>query len=117
MARYAISPEGVAALQKLADDLSMAVNEIETDSSRMLNIINSLEPDLGIYYKEIMVLIREILKTLTDAIDGDGYGIRYLVLKRIPSLITIMEEFIQMGLGSGDDEEPAVPETELKRSR
>ena len=40
MARYAISPEGVAALQKLADDLSMAVNEIETDSSRMLNIIN-----------------------------------------------------------------------------
>ena len=62
-------------------------------------------------------LIREILKTLTDAIDGDGYGIRYLVLKRIPSLITIMEEFIQMGLGSGDDEEPAVPETELKRSR
>mgnify|MGYP002512573497 CR=1 FL=1 len=44
-------------------------------------------------------------------------GILYLIRKRIPHLIAVMEELIRMGLCSGEDEEPAEKVLVLKRSR
>ena len=116
MAKYAVSPQGVDALHKLAADLTQAVDDVEISSSRLVEAIDSLEPDLGIYYKEILLIVREILSTLKEFQDEED-GILYLIRKRIPHLIAVMEELIRMGLCSGEDEEPAEKVLVLKRSR
>ncbi len=105
MGIYAISAKGIEALEGLKDDISGASEQIAMASEMLLNVINSLEDGLGIYYKEILELTLNILSTLKAAKEGDD-GIDALANILIPMRIRNIEELMNMGLGDDDDEPP-----------
>ena len=105
MAKYAISRKGIEALEGLRDTLSGTSEEIAMFSEALINEINGLENGLGIYYKEILELTRNVLLTLKEAKEGDD-GIDVMTDVLIPQQINRIEELINMGLGDEDDEPP-----------
>lgn len=113
MAVYAISHKGIAALEELKDNLTGASEEITMLSEALMNVVNGLEGGLGIYYKEILELTRNVLLTLKTAKEGDD-GIDVLTNTLIPRQIERIEELINMGLGDEDDA-PPVKKLVLKR--
>lgn len=104
MAKYDVSREGMESLEMLAGSLSGAMDEIEENCDALYSYITLLEKELGIYYKEIALLVRKVIQTVEDAREGED-GIDSLVEVRIPRMIKMMESYIRMYL-SGDDDTP-----------
>lgn len=114
MAKYAISEEGISCLEKLAQDLKLASVNIDEESMKLYSTIEGLGEDLGIYHKEILELIHNVVNTNKASKDE----VEYLANKRIPQLKEIIFAFICNGMGddsSSDDEEPAQKKLVLKR--
>ena len=105
MAKYAISRKGIESLEELKDTLAGTSDDITMVSEALINVINGLENGLGVYYKEILELTRNVLLTLKEAKEGDD-GIDVMTNVLIPQQINRIEELINMGLGDEDDEPP-----------
>ena len=101
MSKYAISNKGIEALEQLKGNLISARNDIGIASEALFEYVSGLENGMGIYYKEILVLIKSILNTLALASEGDD-GIDALIKQFIPKHIRYIEEMIAMGLGDGE---------------
>lgn len=114
MAKYAISEEGISCLEKLAQDLKLASANIDEESMNLYSTVEGFGEDLGIYHKEILELIRNVVNINKASKDE----VEYLANKRIPQLKEIIFAFICNGMGddsSTDDEEPAQKKLVLKR--
>lgn len=59
MARYGISPEGVAALQQLASDLTNVSGNIEMSGRLLTSQIGGLS-GLGVFGSEILELVHDV---------------------------------------------------------
>lgn len=101
MTKYAISRKGIEALEALKDTLTGTSEEITMVSEALVNVIGGL----GIYYKEVLDLARNVLLTLKEAKEGDD-GLDVMINVLIPGQINKIEELINMGLGDEDDEPP-----------
>ena len=102
MAKYAISRKGIEALEELKDTLAGTSEKITMISEDLINVINGLENELGVYYKEILVLTRNILVTIKESEEE----LSVLTNTSIPNKIKDIEDLINMGLGDEDDEPP-----------
>lgn len=114
LAKYAISEEGIQALEKLSQDLKQASNAIDEESVKLHRIAEGLEDGLGIYYKDILELIRDVVtvnKTSKDEVE-------YLADKRIPQLKELIFTLMCNGMGDGssdDEDEPPQKKLVLRR--
>lgn len=114
MAKYAISTEGIASLEKLAQDLKTASNNIDEECAKLYGVVEGLEDGLGVYYKELLELIRSSL----NANKASKEEVNYLANKRIPQLKEIIFTLLCNGIGdssSDDEDEPPVKKLVLKR--
>ena len=71
MAKYAISPEGSAAMKSLAQSLLMSANGIIEASTSLFQKTSALSDGLGLYEEEILQIIsknKSVLVTNKDAI-------------------------------------------------
>ena len=102
MSKYAISRKGIESLEELKYTLSGTSEEIKMVSVSLLNFIGGLENGLGVYYKEILTLTRNVLASLQEAEEG----ITALTNTSIPNRINDIEYLISMGLGDEDDDPP-----------
>ena len=94
MAIYAISQEGIDSLDKLSDDLRQVVTGINDASRTLYTKIEGLESGLGVYEKDILVCIRDVI-----AINNAGTAsIEYLTDISIPECRRRIEEFINRGI-------------------
>lgn len=114
MAVYAISREGIEALQTLALNIQNAGNDILNSSVMLLNEINGLETELGVYYQHILLLVKKIILTIQQAKEGDD-GIDSLSQRHIPRLINAIETVYGFDSGSDDDDVPYQKEKVLRR--
>lgn len=105
MAKYAISRKGIEALETLKDTLTGTSEEIIMVNEVLENVISGLENGLGIYYKEVRDLTRNVFLALKEAKEGDD-GLDVMTNALIPRQIDKIEELINMGLGDEDDEPP-----------
>lgn len=105
MAKYAISRKGIEAFETLKDTLTGISEEIIMVNEGLENVISGLENGLGIYYKEVRDLTRNVFLTLKEAKEGDD-GLDVMTNILIPRQIDKIEELINMGLGDEDDEPP-----------
>ena len=114
MAKYAISEEGIMSLEKLSQDLKKASSNIDDECIKLYNTVEGFEEGLGIFHKEILELIRNVLnmnKASKEELD-------YLANKRIPQLKEIIFAFMCNGMGDGssdDEDEPPQKKLVLKR--
>lgn len=60
MAKYAISQEGVSALNQLASDMMNINNEIEECGRKLKTTVSGLSDELGIFEDEIIDLVDEV---------------------------------------------------------
>lgn len=114
MAKYAISEEGISCLEKLAQDLKSASASIDEESMKLYKTVESFEEGLGIYHKEILELIRNVLNTNKASKDE----VEYLANKRIPQLKEIIFTLMCNGMGGGssdDEDEPPQKKLVLRR--
>lgn len=114
MAIYAISKEGIQALHALASNIQNAGNDILYSSNALLNEINGLETELGVYYQHILLLVKKIILTIQQAKEGDD-GIDSLSQKHIPRLINAIETVYGFDICSDDDDVPYQKEKTLRR--
>lgn len=114
MAKYAISEEGIACLEKLSQDLKLASTSIDEECMKLYNTVEGFEEGLGIYHKEILELIRDVLNTNKASKDE----VEYLANKRIPQLKEIIFTLMCNGMGDGssdEDDEPPQKKLVLRR--
>lgn len=114
MAKYAISKEGLEALQVLALNIQNAGNGIINSSVTLLNEINGLENELGVYFRHILLLVEKVIVTIQQAKEGND-GIDSLTQKHIPRLINAIETVYGFDSGSDDDDVPYQNEKKLRR--
>lgn len=113
MAKYAISRKGIEALETLKDTLTGTLEEISMLSKALENVVSGLENGLGIYYKEVRDLTRNVLLILKEAKEGED-GLYVLTNVLIPRQISEIEKWINMGFGDEDDE-PSQKKLVLRR--
>lgn len=114
LAKYAISEEGISCLEKLAQDLKSASASIDEESMKLYKTVEGFEEGLGIYHKEILELIRNVLNTNKASKDE----VEYLANKRIPQLKEIIFTLMCNGMGGGssdDEDEPPQKKLVLRR--
>ena len=70
MAKYAISPEGAAAMKSLAQSLMMSANGIIEASTTLLQKTSALSEGLGLYESEILQIINKNKTTLVSNKDA-----------------------------------------------
>lgn len=104
MPRYAISQEGIEALQKLQYDIINCTDDIIANTKYLFDYINGMEDRLGIYHKSIIELLGNVIRIVKKACEGDD-GINTLPQKSIPNLINNIQTLINMGFGQ-DEKEP-----------
>lgn len=110
MARYAISEEGIAALEQLALDLKQSANDIDRACKRLYSVVEGNEEDLGKYYGGIIYLLRQVLQ-----INKEGREcIEQLAGVDIPDAIQRVEELIAMFAEMDDSSGEAAPQ-KIKR--
>lgn len=73
MAIYCINREGVAALNQLSTDLRNLNNNIEESGTLLLNTINALSDELGIYENEIREVVRSVIATQKKGSESVDY--------------------------------------------
>ena len=102
MAKYAISQEGLDSLDKLSNELMQVVTGIDDACKTLYTKIEGLESGLGVYEKDILVCIREVVAANQQGKEG----VSHLVATAIPRQKTIIEEIMSMvGGTSGDDDD------------
>lgn len=65
--KYAIAPEGIEALTQLSKDLREAAEDIDVQASSLVEKVNGVEDEIGVFYKDILVLTKEILVKNAEA--------------------------------------------------
>lgn len=113
MAKYAISQEGLDSLDKLSNELMQVITGIEDACKTLYTKIEGLESSLGVYEKDILICIREVVAANQQGREG----VAHLVSTAIPRQKAIIEEIMSMiGETSGDDEsQPPQKELVLRR--
>lgn len=95
MAKYAISKEGVEALNQLANDLLINANNIVETNRKLEQITSSLYDNLGIYGDEIISIIHQNRNTLNNNREDI-----ILLAQRVKKQASDVEILVAMGLGS-----------------
>ena len=95
VAKYAISKEGVEALNQLANELLINANNIVETNQRLEQITSSLYDNLGIYGDEIISIIHQNRNTLNSNREDI-----ILLAQRVKKQATDVEALVSMGLGS-----------------
>lgn len=80
MAKYAISQEGLDSLDKLSNDLTQVVTGIDDACKTLYTKIEGLESGLGVYEKDILICIREVIAANQQGKEG----VSHLVATAIP---------------------------------
>lgn len=112
MAKYAISTEGIDSLDKLSNELMKIVDGIDDACKTLYTKIEGLESDLGVYEKEILLCIRDVV----EANQQGKEGVAHLVTTSIPHQRAIIEEIMSMvGGTSDDDDQPPQKKLVLRR--
>lgn len=92
MAKYAISQEGIEALEQLASDLQKCTEELDAASYKLHNVVEGNSEELGIYFGGIMEVLQRVLEI-------NKYGkesVQQIVKADIPDRIFRIEELIAM---------------------
>lgn len=113
MAKYAISQEGLDSLDKLSNELIQVVTGMDDACKTLYDKIEGLEAGLGVYEKDILVCIREVI-----AANQQGKnGVAHLVSTAIPRQRAIIEEIMSMigGTSGDDDDQPPQKKLVLRR--
>ena len=113
MAKYAISQEGLYSLDKLSNNLLQVVTGIDDACRTLYTKIEGLESGRGIYEKEILICIREVV-----AANNQGKeGVSHLVATAIPKQKAIIAEIMSMigGTDGDDDDQPTQKKLVLRR--
>lgn len=109
MAKYAISQEGIDSLDKLSNELMLAVSGIDDACRVLYSKIEALESSLGVYEKDILICIREVLAKNQQGKEG----VVHLVSTAIPQQKAIIEEIMSMVGGTSDDSDDQPPQKKL----
>lgn len=109
MAKYAISQEGLDSLDKLSKELLQVVTGIDDACKTLYDKIEGLESGLGVYEKDILVCIREVI---TENQQGKE-SVAHLVSTAIPRQRAIIEEIMSMIGGTSDDDDDQPPQKKL----
>ena len=75
MARYAISQEGLDSLDKLSAELMQVVSGIDDACKTLYCKVEGLESGLGVYEKDILLCLREVIAANKQGKDGVAHGI------------------------------------------
>lgn len=94
MAKYAISKEGAASLNQLANDLLINANNIVETVQKLEQVTTSLYDNLGIYGDDILSIIHRNRQTL-NVNREDIIGLA----QRVKKQATDVENLVAMGLG------------------
>ena len=113
MAKYAISQEGLNSLDKLSNDLIQVIVGIDDACKALYTRIEGLESGLGLYEKDILQCIREVVTANRHGKES----VEYLVTASIPAQKAIIEELMSMvgGTSGDDDDQPPQKKLVLKR--
>lgn len=95
VAKYAISKEGVEALNQLANELLINANNIVETNQRLEQITSSLYDNLGIYGDEIVSIIHQNRNTLNSKREDI-----ILLAQRVKKQAADVEALVSMGLGN-----------------
>lgn len=109
MAKYAISQEGLDSLDKLSNELMQVVTGIDDACRTLYTKIEGLESGLGVYEKDILICIREVVAANQQGKDG----VAHLVSTAIPRQKAIIEEIMSMVGGTSGDDEDQPPQRKL----
>ena len=85
--KYAISKEGIESLNKLSTDLIEATEDIDNQAIALLEKVNGVEKEMGIFYKEVLMLSKEMLTCNKEAKEM----VNTLARISIPKLISEIE--------------------------
>ena len=113
MAKYAISKEGVEALNQLANDLLINANNILEMNQKLEQITSSLYDNLGIYGDEIISIIHQNRNTLNNNREDI-----ISLAQRVKKQASDVETLVSMGLGSvsGSNSSFGVPNSNMAQS-
>ena len=113
MAKYAISQEGLDSLDKLSNELMQVVTGIDDACKTLYAKIKGLESDLGVYEKDILICIREVVAANQQGKES----VAHLVATAIPRQKAIIEEIMRMvdGTSGDDDDQPPQKKLVLRR--
>ncbi len=109
MAKYAISQEGLDSLDKLSAGLMQVVTGIDDACKTLYTKIERLESGLGVYEKDILLCLREVIAANEQGKDG----VAHLVTTAIPRQKAIIEEIMAMVDGTSGDDEAQPPQKKL----
>ena len=109
MAKYAISQEGLDSLDKLSNELTQVVTGIDDACRTLYTQIEGLESGLGVYEKDILSCIREVVAANQQGKEG----VAHLVATAIPRQKAIIEEIMNMVGGTSGDDEDQPPQKKL----
>lgn len=109
MAKYAISQEGLDSLDKLSAGLMQVVTGIDDACKTLYTKIERLESGLGVYEKDILLCLREVIAANKQRKDG----VAHLVTTAIPRQKAIIEEIMAMVDGTSGDDEAQPPQKKL----
>lgn len=109
MAKYAISQEGLDSLDKLSAGLMQVVTGIDDACKTLYTKIERLESGLGVYEKDILLCLREVIAANNQGKDG----VAHLVTTAIPRQKAIIEEIMAMVDGTSGDDEAQPPQKKL----
>lgn len=115
MAKYAISEEGIQSLLQVSSKLRQSSEDINVISKQFYDFVESLSEGLGVYHKEILEIIRDILRKNQEA----KKEVDTLSNEKIPKLADEMFELWISGLSGGDssDDEDEPPQKKLVLKR
>ena len=105
MAKYAISPEGIYALQKLQKDILAAQEELKASNERLVSDIDEDLDGLGPYANEILETARSVILSCKKS----EPAIEYLTTMGIPYAIEEISRLIGFDEGGSDDDWPDPP--------
>ena len=113
MAKYAISQEGLDSLDKLSNELMEIVTGIDDACRQLYAQSEGLGSGLGVYEKDILVCIREVVAANQQGKEG----VAHLVATAIPRQKAIIEEIMSMvgGTSGDDDDQPPQKKLVLRR--
>lgn len=115
MAKYAISREGIESLQALAAELNNSTNSIDDASKTLYTAISALDEGLGVFQKDIYVLLKEVINTNNRGKESVEQLTKFSIPKQI---LQIERLLILCGDDSSDDpDEPPQKKLVLRRHR
>lgn len=104
MAKYAISEEGIESLIEMAKRLRQSSENINVLSKQFYDFIEGISDGLGVYHKEILELVRDILRKNQESKED----VDILSNEKIPKLANELYDLWMNGLGddTSSDEDP-----------